>query len=51
MHASNDLQTQFTSNGDNKILKFDFEGGLNASQSAPHPPTKKASVPDRSLEG
>ena len=33
------------------FFKFDSDGGLNAGQSPPHPPTKKASVLDRSLEG
>ena len=43
------------SNGDNnettKIEKFDFGGGLNAGWSPPHPPSKKASVSDHSVEG
>ena len=26
-------------------------GGLNASQSSPHPPSKKAAIPDRTQEG
>ena len=43
------------SDGDNnkttKIEKFGFGGGLNAGQSPPHPPSKKASVLDCSLEG
>ena len=26
-------------------------GGLNASQSPPHPPSKKAAIPDHSQEG
>ena len=34
-----------------KFLKFGLDGGLNAGWSPPHPPAKKASVPDRSLEG
>ena len=43
------------SDGDNnetaKIEKFDFGGGLNAGQSPPHPPSKKAFILDHSLEG
>ena len=31
--------------------KIDFGGGFNAGQSPPHPPSKKASIPDHSLEG
>ena len=34
-----------------KMKKIDFGGGLNAIRSPPHPPSKKASVPDHSLEG
>ena len=31
--------------------KIDFGGGLNAGQSPPHPPSKKASILDCSQEG
>ena len=34
-----------------KQQKIDFGRCLNASWSPPHPPSKKASSPDRSLEG
>ena len=34
-----------------KNEKIDFGWGLNAGQSPPHPPSKKASILDRSLEG
>ena len=33
-----------------KMKKFDFGGGLNAGWSPPHPPSKKASIPDCSQE-
>ena len=33
-----------------KNLKI-YGGGLNASWSPPHPPSKKAAVPDHSQEG
>ena len=41
------LQAMVTKN----ILKFGLDRGLNTGQIPPHPPTKKVSVPDRSLEG
>ena len=57
MRASNDLSREaicklnLRAMATTKFLKFGFDGGLNAGRSPPHPPTKKASVLDRSFEG
>ena len=57
MRASNNLSREaicklnLRAMATTKFLKFGLDRGLNAGQSPPHPPAKKASVPDRSLEG
>ena len=58
IHASNDLihetiyelnlRAMVTTMKQQKYEKIDFGRGLNASRSPPHPPSKKASVPDHS---
>ena len=54
-YSRDDLLTQFTSDDRDKLnetqkLKV-CGGGLNAGRSPPHPPSKKAAVPDRAREG